>query len=147
MLTLLLLPLLSPFLLPSALAAPAGLTLLPLGIGVYAHKKPLRGAAYTVTQGVGIGVLSWATVQAYDAAASEDSTSFARYQAISVGAVSLAAASYLVSVLDGGRLHELEAEGEQARLRVQAWDAAQRVVVERVVVERVVLEGTALEGR
>ena len=126
MLTLLLLPLL----LPSTLAAPAGLTLLPLGIGVYAHEKPVRGAVYTVTQGVGIGVLSWATVQAYEAAASEDSGAFTRYQAISVGAVSLAAASYLVSVLDGSRLHELEAEGEQARLRVRAWDAAQRMALE-----------------
>jgi hypothetical protein len=115
--------------LQSALAAPPGLTLAPFGVGVYAHGKPLRGVVYSVTQAGGIATVAAATSLAYDAAEVEDDASFATWQAVGIAGVSVAAVSYLASVLDGARLHELEKEGAEARRRVEAWDAARATSV------------------
>src|SRR5688500_8716788 len=111
-------------LLSAALAAPPGWTLAPFGVGIYVHGKPVRGATYTATQAVGIAALTWATVEGHAAAEAEDDAAFASWQALSIAGVSLAAGSYLVSVLDGSRLHDLELEGVNARNRVRAWDRA-----------------------
>lgn len=116
-------------LLSTASASPPGWSLAPLGIGVYVHGKPVRGAAYSLTQAAGITTLSLATVNAYAAAEAEDDAGFARWQGISIAGVSVTALSYLASVLDGSRLHELELEdeGKAARLRVETWDHARAV--------------------
>ena len=108
----------------SAFAAPPGLSLAPFGIGVYAHGKPLRGVAYSLTQAGGIATAAVGTSFAYDAAELEDEAAFTTWQGVSLAGVSVAAISYLASVMDGARLHELEKEGAEARLRVQAWDEA-----------------------
>ncbi|MES2643907.1 MAG: hypothetical protein V4850_30745 [Myxococcota bacterium] len=108
----------------AALAAPPGWTIAPFGIGVYVHGKPVRGVGYSVTQAAGIATLAVASANAYEAAVAEDEPRFNQWQAVSIAGVTLAAGSYLVSVLDGSRLHELEKEGETARARVQAWDQA-----------------------
>jgi len=109
-------------LLSAALAAPPGWTLAPFGIGVYVHGKPVRGALYSATQAAGVATLTVASVQAYAAAEAENDSEFASWQALSIAGVSVAATSYLASVLDGSRLHELESVGESAKESVQAWD-------------------------
>lgn len=109
-------------LLSSALAAPPGLALAPFGVGVYAHGKPVRGAVYSLTQAAGIATLSLATVNAYAAAEAENEPEFVKWQSASIAGVSVLAVSYLASVLDGSRLHELEEEGQEARRRVVGWD-------------------------
>jgi hypothetical protein len=109
-------------LLSAALAAPPGWTLAPFGVGVYVHGKPVRGAVYTATQAAGIATLTVATIKGYAAAEAEDDSEFASWQALSIAGVSLAATSYLASVLDGSRLHDLELEGANAKDRVQAWE-------------------------
>ncbi|MDO9280727.1 MAG: hypothetical protein Q7U06_02395 [Pseudomonadota bacterium] len=110
----------------AALAAPPGWTIAPFGIGVYVHGKPVRGVVYSATQAAGIATLAVASAKAYDAAVAEDEATFNQWQVLSVAGVTLAAGSYLASVFDGSRLHELEKEGETARARVQAWDVASR---------------------
>ena len=119
-------------LISSALAAPPGLTLVPFGVGVYAHGKPGRGVVYSATQGAGIATLAVATTNAYAAALEEDEATFTQWQAISIAGVSVAAASYIASVFDGSRLHELEVASEQSRARVAGWDQA----VARAATER-----------
>lgn len=111
-------------LLSAALAAPPGWTLAPFGVGVYVHGKPGRGVAYSLTQAAGIATLSVATVEAYAAAAAEDDATFEQWQGVSMAGVSVAAVSYLVSVLDGSRLHDLEIQSGEARARVIEWDRA-----------------------
>ncbi|MDP2308307.1 MAG: hypothetical protein Q8P18_19970 [Pseudomonadota bacterium] len=108
----------------AAIAAPPGWSIAPFGIGVYVHGKTVRGVGYSVTQAAGIATLAVASANAYDAAVAEDQATFNQWQAVSIAGVTLAAGSYLVSVLDGSRLHELEKEGETARSRVQSWDRA-----------------------
>ena len=111
-------------LLSAALASPPGWTIAPFGIGVYVHGKPARGVTYSATQAAGIAALTWASIEAADAAEVGDTESFTRWQAASIAGITVAAGSYLVSVLDGSRLHDLEAEGQDARDRVRAWDDA-----------------------
>ncbi len=113
----------------SALAAPPAWTLAPFGVGVYLHGKPVRGAAYSLTQAAGITTLAIATSNAYAAAEDEDDARFEQWQGISIAGVSVAAVSYLASVLDGSRLHELELEeaSEEARARVTGWDQARAI--------------------
>lgn len=114
----------------AALAAPPGWTIAPFGVGVYVHGKPVRGVGYSVTQAAGIATLAVASANAYEAAVADDEGRFNQWQAVSIAGVTLAAGSYLVSVLDGSRLHELEQEGETARARVRAWDRASRAAAE-----------------
>jgi hypothetical protein len=111
-------------LLPAAHAAPAGWVVVPFGVGVYVHHRPVRGVAYTVTQAAGIATAAWATKVGYDAAVAEDDVTFGHAQAYSLAGVTLAAASYLVSVLDASRLHELEGADESARRTLGEWDHA-----------------------
>lgn len=105
----------------AASAAPAGWAVVPLGVGVYLHGKPVRGAFYTVTQGVGIGVLTWGTINGMDAAEAEDDAEFAKWQGVTVAGATATALSYLVSVIDASRLHELEM-GTEEKQRVLLWD-------------------------
>lgn len=106
----------------AASASPPGWTLAPFGIGVYVHGKPVRGVGYSATQAAGIATLAVASVNAYDAVLAEDDAAVTQWQVLSIASVTLAAGSYLASVLDGSRLHELE--GETARARVEAWEQA-----------------------
>ena len=108
----------------SAFAAPPGWTVVPFGVGVYVHGKPVRGAVYSVTQAAGIALGSVATVNAYAAADAEDDDAFAQWQTAGIAGITLASASYLASVIDGSRLHELEPESQAARASVVAWDVA-----------------------
>ena len=90
----------------AANAGDGGLTVLPLGVGLYAHHQPGRGALYTATQAVGIGVLTWSTVDAFDASEQGDQDRMDRDELISAISVGTAALSYVVSIIDGSRLHE-----------------------------------------
>lgn len=108
----------------AALASPPGWTVAPFGVGVYVHGKPGRGVTYTATQAAGIAALTWGSIASAEATRAEDTEGFARWQAVSIAGITLAAGSYLVSVLDGSRLHDLEEEGQAARDRVRAWDDA-----------------------
>lgn len=94
----------------AALAAPPVLNVLPFGVGVYAHKKPVRGIIYSVTQAGGIAGWYGATWPARYAAGSGDDAALGRWQAVLAGAASLTIGSYIVSVIDGGHLHDLHAE-------------------------------------
>lgn len=105
----------------SAIAAPPGWTLLPFGVGVYLHGKPVRGAVYSATQAAGLGVLAYSTAKGYEAAEAEDDATFYLWQNVSIAAVTVAAASYAASVIDGSRLHELETAAT-ARATVMSWD-------------------------
>ncbi|MDP2313211.1 MAG: hypothetical protein Q8P41_09925 [Pseudomonadota bacterium] len=110
-------------LLSTAQAAPPGWTLVPFGVGVYVHGKPVRGVVYSATQAVGVATLTYASIQADSAALAEDEGAFKTWQAVSMAGVTVAAASFLVSVLDGSRLHDLEKD-TTARDQVIAWDSA-----------------------
>jgi hypothetical protein len=112
------------FVLPVAMAEPAGWNLVPFGVGVYVHHRPVRGVVYTVTQAAGIATAAYATVTGYRAAEVEDDDTFAHAQLLSLAGVTVAAGSYLASVLDGSRLHELEQQAGTARANVTAWDDA-----------------------
>lgn len=107
----------------SALAAPPGWTLLPFGVGVYLHGKPARGAVYSATQAAGLGVLAFSSVKVAEAEEAEDEDAFYLWQNVSIASVTIAAASYAASVIDGSRLHELET-AETARASVTSWDLA-----------------------
>ncbi|MDP2309682.1 MAG: hypothetical protein Q8P18_26920 [Pseudomonadota bacterium] len=115
--------------LPLAHAEPPGWAAVPFGVGVYVHHRPVRGLVYSATQAAGISTAAWATVVGYDAAYAEDDAAFAQAQAVSIAGVSLAAVSYLASLLDASRLHELEGGDPSARARVMAWDSARSVAV------------------
>lgn len=105
-------------LLPTTLAAPPVLNVLPFGVGVYAHKKPLRGVIYTVTQAGGAGLWYGATWPARYAADIGDDATVQRWQGVLIGAATLTIGSYIVSIIDGSRLHDLEVEGQAFR-----WDS------------------------
>ena len=107
---------------PVASAAPAAWNIVPFGIGVYVHKRPLRGAAYTFAQAGGISTLSVASVLAADRAEEQDAAGVQRMQTLASIGVTAAIGGYFISVLDGARLHELEVE--QAKLSVREWDRA-----------------------
>lgn len=104
-------------LIPTSLAAAPLLNLLPLGVGVYAHGRPVRGIMYTAVQAGAATTWTVATLQTWQAETDGRESDVKRGQAICVGAASLTLASYLVSVLDGSRLHELEVEAKGG----QAW--------------------------
>lgn len=97
-------------LLSTALAAPPVLNLVPFGVGVYAHKKPLRGAVYSVTQAGGLATWYLATWPARYAVDTDDMVEYQRWQAVLVGAATLTVGSYIISVIDGAHLHDLEVE-------------------------------------
>lgn len=101
-------------LLSSALAAPPVLSIVPFGVGVYAHKKPLRGAVYSVTQAGGLATWYLATWPARYAAGSDDMVTYQQWQAVLVGAATLTVGSYIISVIDGANLHDLEMEAKGA---------------------------------
>jgi hypothetical protein len=108
----------------SALAAPPGLTLLPFGIGVYAHGKPLRGAAYTVTQAGGIVAATAGSLYASDAAEAGDEASLDKWGAVASAGVATALASYAVALFDGSILHDRQEKAKESAESVRAWDAA-----------------------
>jgi hypothetical protein len=114
---------LSLLLTQAAVAAPGGWAVVPFGVGVYLHGKPARGAVYTATQAAGIGVLTWGTVNGFTAAENEDETEFAKWQGVTVAGATVTALSYLVSVVDASRLHEIEM-GNEEKERVMRWDEA-----------------------
>lgn len=116
-------------LLSLASAKPPEWSLVPFGVGVYVHGKPVRGVAYSATQAAGIATLTVATVKAYEAAEAEDEDTFAQWQTVSIAGVTVAVTSYLIGALDGSRLHELEMANEAAADRVREWDVARATVI------------------
>jgi hypothetical protein len=116
-------------LLSLAAAKPPVWSLVPFGVGVYVHGKPVRGAVYTATQAAGFATLTVATIKAYEAAEVEDEDTFAQWQTISIAGVTVAVSSYLIGALDGSRLHEIEMENNAAADRVRQWDVARASAV------------------
>lgn len=104
-----------------SLAAPPALNLLPFGVGVYAHDRPVRGVIYTVTQIVGFSVLTYGSIRTDQAMGDGDETEYYRWEGVSALGATAGFGSWIVSAVDGGRLHELEAAEKAARLR--EWDA------------------------
>ena len=107
-------------LLSSAIAAPPAWNLCPFGVGVYLHDRPARGVLYTATQVLGwtaLGVASWQGSQYNEV---DDPADYYRWETVGAIGASVGFGSWIVSAVDGGRLHELEVEGNAARLR--AWD-------------------------
>ena len=104
----------------SALAAPPALNLIPFGVGVYAHDRPLRGVMYSVTQVLGYSALAYGSVLADHAVDVGDDAGYYRYETVSALGATMGFGSWIVSAIDGGRLHELEGAAKAARLR--AWD-------------------------
>lgn len=94
----------------TALAAPPVLNVLPFGVGVYAHKKPVRGVVYTVTQVGGLAAWYGATWPARYASAEGDTAELTKWEVVLASAATMTIGSYIVSVIDGGRLHELHTE-------------------------------------
>ena len=101
----------------SAGAASPVWTVAPFGVGVYLHKRPLRGVLYTATQAGGIATWCGATWPARYAVTDGDEAAYARWQGVLVGAATVTIASYILAVIDGGRLHELEVEASKV-----AWE-------------------------
>lgn len=109
----------------AALAGDGGLTVLPLGVGLYVHHEPGRGALYTATQAIGIGFATWSTVDALNESNSDapDSARIDRDELISAVSVGTAALSYVVSIVDGSRLHEEQCvEVASFRSGLDLWD-------------------------
>lgn len=106
---------------PALGAEHGGFILLPFGVSVYLHGKPVRGAVYTATQAAGIGVLSWGTVEANaaidGATGTVDDDAMARAQLIAGLGIGTFAISYVASIVDGSRLHETESAAAVAEVR------------------------------
>lgn len=100
-------------LVPSTLAASPLLNLLPLGVGVYAHGRPVRGLVYTATQAAGAATWTVATLDTWQAETDGREDDVKRGQALCVGAATVTLGSYLVGLIDGSRLHELEMEARE----------------------------------
>lgn len=105
----------------AAFAASPVLNLLPFGVGVYVHDRPVRGIVYSVTQAAGFAALAYGSVRADQALAAEDAEGSYRWDAVSAVGATAGFGSWIVSALDGGRLHELEGQAQAARLK--QWDA------------------------
>lgn len=119
MIPILLLPLL-----PGATAAPPVLNLVPFGVGVYLHDRPGRGVMYSTTQAAGAAGLAISAVMARQAGEADDVERVEQLGVVTSLSVTMLVASYFVSVLDGGRLHELEVKNATASVR--SWDDAVR---------------------
>ncbi len=104
-----------------AFAAPPALNLLPFGVGVYVHDRPVRGVLYSVTQAIGYSALIYGSTRADQAADTGDDAGYYRWETVSALGATAGFGSWIVSAMDGGRLHELEGADKAARLRI--WDA------------------------
>lgn len=100
----------------SSLAASPLLDLLPLGGGLYVHHAPVRGVVYSATQAIGIAGWAASTMPAYSAATNEDDRAAATWQGVLVGAATLTVGSYVISILDGGHLSDLEADARRQQM-------------------------------
>ena len=93
-------------LIPTSLAAAPLLNLLPPGVGVYAHGRPVRGLLYTATQAAGATTWTIATLNTWQAETDGREADVKRGQAICVGAATVTLGSYIVRMIDGAPLHE-----------------------------------------
>lgn len=94
--------------LQAAYAGDGGWTVVPFGVGVYVHHRPGRGVAYSVSQAVGAGVATWATIDADAAIEAEDDARFERDGWITGAGVGVFALSYAISLIDGAHLHDVQ---------------------------------------
>lgn len=108
--------LLSGALVSGAFAASPLLDMAPLGVGLYVHHAPVRGVLYSATQVGGIAAWAAATYPAYVAATNEDDAAGSAWQAVLASAATLTIGSYVISVLDGGHLSDLEAKARSQGL-------------------------------
>ena len=84
---------------------------MPFGLPQFTHERPGRGAIYLGSQLAMGGLATWSSIELWEAAEAEDFDRELRHRMISAGAVAGVCASWLVSVIDGARLHQLEVEG------------------------------------
>lgn len=103
-----------------AVAAPPAWSLSPFGVGVYLHDRPVRGVLYSATQAIGWSALGYGAWQAGQNGGDEPQAGFYQWQAVSAIGASVGFGSWLVSMIDAGRLHELEGAAAAGRLRT--WD-------------------------
>lgn len=104
----------------SALASSPVVDLLPFGVGLYVHDRPVRGVAYTLTQVAGATVLGVATDRGLAAMEAEDSQELTRWQLVGSGGAALAFGSWFGSLVDTSRIRQLEAE--EAAASARAWN-------------------------
>lgn len=100
-------------------AAPAW-SLLPFGVGVYAHHRPVRGLVYSLTQVAGFSALAYGSVQADRARDAEDEPTYYRWETVSALGATAGLGSWIGAAVDAGRLHDLEARAQADALR--RWD-------------------------
>lgn len=112
-----------PLVFSSALAVSPVVDFLPLGVGAYAHRKPVRGVAYTLTQVAGGVVLGVATDRGLGALAEEDSRAITEWQLVGSGGAVLAFGSWFGSMVDCSRVRQLEAR-ESALAGMRDWERA-----------------------
>lgn len=108
-------------LLAPAFAAPAALAVTPFGIGLYAEHRPVRGVVHSVLQAAGFTALGVGSAMAARSAETETLVTYERWQTVGIAGATTALGSWMVSAIDAGRVHELAAAEQAARLR--AWDA------------------------
>lgn len=106
---------------PAAMAEPAAFALLPLGLDLYIQKKPVRAVLYTVTQALGVSAAAYGTSRADALILVEDDQGATPWKVLTAGGVTLAGASYLVSVVDASNLHTRDAA--ESALWIIEWDS------------------------
>ncbi len=87
------------------MAEPAALSLLPFGTDLYIQKKPVRAVLYTLTQALGVATAIVGTVETNKVIVAADEDIGTPWKGVTAGGVTLAGASYLVSVVDASNLH------------------------------------------
>jgi hypothetical protein len=92
----------------------------PFGVGLYVHGKPVRGVVYSATQAGGLAALVVGSTLGRQASSDGDTEQAELMQVVSAGGAAVAAASWLVSGIDGSRVHELEGREKAEALR--AWE-------------------------
>lgn len=95
-------------LLSTAMAGPGWTLVMPFGVGLYTHGKPVRGTIYAGTQAGGIALAVSGSLVGDQALVAGDNDSALTWRYITLGGASFAVASYFVALLDGSRVHQLE---------------------------------------
>ena len=110
------------------LAAPANAgavwtVVMPLGVPQFTHQKPLRGVAYGSVQLALGGVATWSSLEMREAALAEDVGRELPLRMVSAGAIAGFAATWLISSIDGSRLHDIEAMDAEDLALIRPVDA------------------------
>lgn len=95
-------------LLSTAMAGPGWTLVMPFGVGLYTHGKPVRGTVYAGTQAAGIAVAVSGSLVGDEATIAGDDQTALTWRFVTLGGASLGVVSYFVSLLDGSRVHQLQ---------------------------------------